>query len=145
MRERMASKERRMLVRAGGMECWMIRKERQLNENNVKGGGMGKLSEQRERPAKENAGKVEGMECWLREKERPAKGMLARWREWNAEWERRKGLQRRMLARAEGMECWMREKERPAKENAGEGGGNGMLNEREGKASKGECWQGRRE
>ncbi len=34
---------------------------------------------------------------------------------------------------------------RPAKENAGEGGGNGMLNEREGKASIGECWQGRRE
>ncbi len=30
----------------------------------------------------------------------------------------------------------MREKERPAKENAGKGGGNGMLNEREGKASK---------
>ncbi len=62
----------------------------------------------------------------------------------------------------------MEEKERPAKENAGEGGGNGMLNERkkgqqrkenasegggngmlnerEGKASSiGECWQGRRE
>ncbi len=34
----------------------------------------------------------------------------------------------------------MREKERPAKENAGKGGGNGMLNEREGKASKEECW-----
>ncbi len=61
----------------------------------------------------------------------------------------------------------MREKERPAKENAGDGGGNRMLNEtkgkargkeecwrgggnrmlneREGKTSKGEYWQGRRE
>ncbi len=38
----------------------------------------------------------------------------------------------------------MRQKERPgAKENAGEGGGNGMLIETEEKASKGECWQGR--
>ncbi len=39
----------------------------------------------------------------------------------------------------------MKEKERPAKENAGKGGRNGMLNEVEGMASKGECWQGRRE
>ncbi len=61
----------------------------------------------------------------------------------------------------------MKQKERPAKENAGKGGGNGMLietsegnagkgdagegggkgmlNEAEVKACRGECWQGRRE
>jgi hypothetical protein len=101
------------------------------------------------------------MECWLREKEKPAKENAGKgggnektsigecwWSrmEWNAEWDRRKGQQRSlMLVREEGMECWKREKERPAKENAGKGGGNGMLNETEGKASKRECWQGRRE
>ncbi len=41
-----------------------------------------------------------------------------------------------MLNEREGM---------PAKENAGVGGGNGMLNETEEKTCKGECWQGRRE
>jgi hypothetical protein len=49
-----------------------------------------------------------------------------------------------MLVRVEGMECWMREKERPAKENAGKGGGNGMLVTK-GKASKGEGWWKRKE
>jgi hypothetical protein len=56
--------------------------------------------------------RAEEMECWMRQK---------------------KGQQRRMLARAEGME-WMKEKEKPAKENAGKGGGKGMLNETEEKA-----------
>ncbi len=46
-----------------------------------------------------------------------------------------------MLARAEGRECRMIQNKRPAKENAGKAGGNGMLNETEGKArGKGECW-----
>jgi hypothetical protein len=39
MRERKASKERRMLVRARGMECWMREKERPAKENVGKGGG----------------------------------------------------------------------------------------------------------
>ncbi len=39
----------------------------------------------------------------------------------------------------------MKEKESQAKEHAGEGGGNGILNETKGKArGKGECCQGRR-
>jgi hypothetical protein len=42
------------------------------------------------------------------------------------------------------MECWIKQKERPAKENAGKGGGKGMLNETKGKASKGERWWRRR-
>ncbi len=41
----------------------MRQKERQVKGNNVKGGRMGMLNEQRERPAKAKAGKVEGMEC----------------------------------------------------------------------------------
>jgi hypothetical protein len=115
-----------MLVRREGMECWMRQKRKPAKENADKenagkGGGNGLLNE---REGKDSKG-----ECW---------------------WGRENVIlneidRRRMLARAEGMECWMREKERPAKENAGMGGGNGMLTEREGKACKGECWWERRE
>jgi hypothetical protein len=124
----------------------MREKERQVKGNNVK--GMGMLNEQSKRPAKANAGEGEGKGMLNEREEKACKGEC--WqgrREWNAIWERRKGQHRRMAARAEGMECWMKEKERPgAKKNAGDGGGNGMLNEREGKArGKEECWWWRKE
>jgi hypothetical protein len=122
---------------------------------------------QKERPAKENVG-MGGENGMLNEREgKASKGEC--WqgrREWNAEWERRKGQQRRMLVKASVKECWIRQrkasKERRMLVRAGGNGmlteteekawkrkcwqgGNVMLNEREEKACKGECWWGRRE
>jgi hypothetical protein len=109
----------------GGGNGMLNEQGKTSNGESWQGGGNGMLNE--------TEGKAIKGECWCGR------------REWNAEWDRRKDQQRRMLVWAERMECWMRQKERPSKENAGKGGGNGMLNETDENVCKGECWQGQTE
>jgi hypothetical protein len=87
---------------------------------------------------------MEELEDWGRADERVKGKYFISMRDWNVVWDKMKGRQRRTLVKAEGMECWMKGKKRPARKNASKVKGDGMLIEREGKASKGEWWWGRR-
>jgi hypothetical protein len=57
--------QRRMLVRAEGMECWLRRQK--VRPQRDTGEGRRKGQQRRMRVF------AEGMECWMRQKERPAK------------------------------------------------------------------------